>query len=565
MTSMPSSSSQGYTAETQSPALQAQTRAGPSGPPLPPQPPADLRPPQGDGTFSFDSLFGSGITSPSQEQPSGVASMTIPSGSSSRPLGQRQPLSHQQSLFDTNESDFLSSFLEGFESSWDFNPALPEGMPSFAAAAAQHSARNGTSNGSQYAGSEGKTPTSGGSGATVTSPALHQPNSAAFGRWNRGAAGSKRSTSRSHDWPTPPDPSQVHASSSAAFGEHLDEAEEGDQVVGGIGSKRGMVSSGSGRIGDEKRRGSVVTTSTAMLNGSGPADGHHLATFANSNGNMGGPQQPQQQPFPFQQHNPMMAPWTAHQHQHSQQGIGSYPAIPHHPMATAPSVPHANFSADVADQQQQQAGMRDSAGAAKRELLTEKEKRQNHILSEQRRRNHIREGFTELVALLDLGRLYGARGLGLSSGAGTGIEDEGLDDRTDVSSGEESDPEAAALAKARRKKAKSKRNAALNAAVAGGSSTGASRGKGKGRGRGGSAGGGAGSKSAVLFQAVDLIKWLEVRNATLEEECQDLEQAAGCGSEPAVPVSTASAAVPATNAVVEAEGAAPNTMASVAA
>ena len=138
----------------------------------------------------------------------------------------------------------------------------------------------------------------------------------------------------------------------------------------------------------------------------------------------------------------------------------------------------------------------------------EPEKRQHHIYSEQRRRINIREGFKELVELLEIGRGFGARGLGLAAGAGTGIEDEGLDDRSD----DEDDEEGSGLPP--RKKLGKGRNRKSNAAA---------RGKGKGRGRGGSAGGGAGSKSAVLFQAVDLLRWLQVRNAMIEEQCEKIE------------------------------------------
>lgn len=162
--------------------------------------------------------------------------------------------------------------------------------------------------------------------------------------------------------------------------------------------------------------------------------------------------------------------------------------------------------------------------------VPEAEKRQNHILSEQRRRGHIREAFKELVDMLEAGREFGARGLGLSSGAGTGIEDEGLDDRSDYESTLE---EEGASAAAKRRKAKAKRRAALEAARRAGASGKAvsaaivngSGGRGKGRGRGGSAGGGAGSKSAVLFQAVDLLHWLDGRNALLSQHVEELESA----------------------------------------
>lgn len=164
-----------------------------------------------------------------------------------------------------------------------------------------------------------------------------------------------------------------------------------------------------------------------------------------------------------------------------------------------------------------------------RELLSESEKRSNHILSEQRRRNHIREAFKELVDLLEAGRDFGARGLGLSSGAGTGIEDEGLDDRSDYESTLEDEEQSAAT---KRRKLKARRRAALEAARKAGATGHAAAaaflngsGRGKGRGRGGSAGGGAGSKSAVLFQTVDLLHWLNGRNEVLSKHVQELEEA----------------------------------------
>lgn len=164
-----------------------------------------------------------------------------------------------------------------------------------------------------------------------------------------------------------------------------------------------------------------------------------------------------------------------------------------------------------------------------RELLSESEKRSNHILSEQRRRNHIREAFKELVDLLEAGREFGARGLGLSSGAGTGIEDEGLDDRSDYESTLEDEEPSAAT---KRRKLKARRRAAVEAARKAGATGHAAAaaflngtGRGKGRGRGGSAGGGAGSKSAVLFQTVDLLHWLNGRNEVLSTHVQELEEA----------------------------------------
>lgn len=141
-------------------------------------------------------------------------------------------------------------------------------------------------------------------------------------------------------------------------------------------------------------------------------------------------------------------------------------------------------------------------------------KRRRHVVSEQRRRNQIREGFTHLAELLDTGRLYGARALGLNSGAGTGVEDEDLDDRTDA---EEDlslgcdEEEVQRRRKNAQRRARSRANAGKQA-------------RGRGRGRGGSAGC-AGSKSAVLFQVVDLLYWLEQRNAALRQDISVLSTA----------------------------------------
>ncbi|KAK0543682.1 hypothetical protein OC845_005992 [Tilletia horrida] len=273
-------------------------------------------------------------------------------------------------------------------------------------------------------------------------------------------------------------------------------------------------------------------------------------------------------------------------------------------------------------------GATGGVGSSRRELLTDSEKRQNHILSEQRRRNYIREGFKELVELLDLGRAAGAMGLGLGAAKGTGVEeelwaaaiangtageaayeeddrrhgvvpngraaganglhngargdedgdglggvaeeedeeDEGQEEEDDddqggprkrVATGSSSSAAAAAsttnddrprsragatrkdgtkLARSRSGTRKPSANAAANhvhigkngSKAGGGVQTlplplGSAGGKGKGRGRGGSAGGGAGSKSAVLFQAVDLIRWLSARNEDLESQCNALE------------------------------------------
>lgn len=290
----------------------------------------------------------------------------------------------------------------------------------------------------------------------------------------------------------------------------------------GTGSKRSFT---NGRVGEEKRRGSLAQVGSGFYQAQ--AHQHHQNFLPNQGAPVGASWMPAMDAgstqMTFGGGGLSQAGGPPQFHSHAQG----------HPPSTSSAAMRRNLGTGATKDSPDDSGS-NSNSTPKRELLTEKEKRQNHILSEQRRRNHIREGFTELVSLLDLGRLYGARGLGLSSGAGTGIEDEGLDDRTDVSSDEESDEEAAALAKARRKKARAKKNALLSAAASN-SGTGASRGRGKGRGRGGSAGGGAGSKSAVLFQAVDLIQWLEVRNAKLESECTTLEEESGLGSEPFMP------------------------------
>lgn len=139
-------------------------------------------------------------------------------------------------------------------------------------------------------------------------------------------------------------------------------------------------------------------------------------------------------------------------------------------------------------------------------------RRKRHILSEQRRRNQIREGFKGLSDLLDIGRGYGARALGLNAGAGTGVEDEELDDRTDT---EEDLMLGCDEEEVQRRKRNAQRRA-RSRAVQG------KQNRGRGRGRGGSAGG-AGSKSAVLFQVIDLLDWLDGRNAALAQDIAQLD------------------------------------------
>lgn len=152
-----------------------------------------------------------------------------------------------------------------------------------------------------------------------------------------------------------------------------------------------------------------------------------------------------------------------------------------------------------------------SARESKPEALTSG-RRQRHILSEQRRRNQAREAFQQLSELLAIGRTYGARALGLNSGAGTGVEDEELDDRTDT---EEDLLLCCDEEELQRRKRNAQRRARSRAVT--GKQT-----RGKGRGRGGSAGH-AGSKSAVLFQVIDLIDWLDGREEHLRRDIEVLE------------------------------------------
>lgn len=526
-----------------------------------PPPPPDFEPPPGHdgGAFSFNSLLG-GQGGPGgasfdqshypgqhlqqmqqQQQYPGMASAPMASGPAYHPHPQALKGnfgSSVQPLFEPSESDFLSNFLEGFESSWNFNPTLPDNMPSFAAAAQQ-------AGGNGYLGPLAKTPPPAALDGTLGNFSTPRgPNGNSNGNRRKSTA-KKNPLSPSHDGPSVQLQRGASAadSSFAAFGGHLNEMEdeEEDELDGGatsLGTKR----SSFARIkaGGPKRRGSL-----AHLDGGNATSGGHLVWPANAG--MQAPDANSRGPPPLLSHQtqpPMLhlqrVPPALSSSSSSIKARGSF---------QKQESPTSDSGGDTSTPSKDQLGSR-------RDLLTDKEKRQNHIMSEQRRRNHIREGFAELVSLLDLGRSYGARGLGLSSGAGTGIEDEGLDDRTDVSSDEESDEEAAALAKARRKKARAKRNALLAAAAAGGNgaaAAAAARGRGKGRGRGGSAGGGAGSKSAVLFQAVDLVKWLESRNESIEEECRLLEEEAGMGAGPVVEEgATAGAASGATKVVAAA-------------
>ncbi|KAM0746190.1 hypothetical protein T439DRAFT_350699 [Meredithblackwellia eburnea MCA 4105] len=119
-------------------------------------------------------------------------------------------------------------------------------------------------------------------------------------------------------------------------------------------------------------------------------------------------------------------------------------------------------------------------GKDRKTPLTESQKRSNHILSEQKRRNAIRSGFKDLVDLLQAGE------------AMSGVVVAGGMDEGDSTTGKK----------------------------AGGSGTG------RGRGRKGDAGAGA-SKSVVLDKAASYILWLERGNQGLLDEVKRVEGVLG--------------------------------------
>lgn len=412
----------------------------------------------------------------------------------------------------------LVNFLEGFE--WDFDPSLPEGMPSFSAAAAERAASAAESMGF---------PADFGSASANKDPMLHEgpavPTAARRlqNRTKTAAAASSASGSGSATASS----QSPHDTSSSATSPH-----------------------GSGR-GHQHHR-SLSNKSRSF---------HHEADLVNTafGGGLsewssnGASQQQQQQQHQMQNTYPQHAVHDnsatgskrhaghfvgdADEQTQAALALGSLtgmhaemfrmsagldtlnntdptkhaaaPQPPQPPTKPTPSMTKSASGKKLKTEHEDDEAQAD--GSSKRELLTESEKRQNHILSEQRRRNYIREGFKDLVVLLDDGRNFGARALGLSSGFGTGVEDEGLDDRSDI------DDVVDVLAVGRKKPPKKAKRAGPDGV----------RQRGKGRGRGGSAGGGAGSKSAVLFQAVDLIRWLDGKSKELTRQCEDLEQIAG--------------------------------------
>lgn len=127
------------------------------------------------------------------------------------------------------------------------------------------------------------------------------------------------------------------------------------------------------------------------------------------------------------------------------------------------------------------------SGNGKPVTLTESQKRSNHILSEQKRRNAIRIGFKDLVGLLLAGE--GASGIVLGSSSGDGDDDEG---------------------------------GAAGGAPAAKKRKGKGTGSGRGRGRRGDVSTNA-SKSVVLTHAASYILWLERGNMALEQEVKRVE------------------------------------------
>ncbi|PWN88669.1 hypothetical protein FA10DRAFT_268834 [Acaromyces ingoldii] len=472
-----------------------------SGQPMSGPPPPPFSPPAGGSLFSFDDIMAQPQIQHREPPEKQFQTHSQPHQHHSQPNHYPQ---HQDlgSLFNANESNFLTSFLSSFDG-FDFNPTLPADMPSFAnalekgaasltsaeTAMARHRRRNGPP--SNSAASPTK---STGSGATPTA-------GAAFGQALEGLS---------------------------------DDDEGADDVLSASRRKRGNNAASAMDVFPHLRQQQQHQQQQLQQH---PQHYHHQHHFDNgiygiypgsANNNQG--------------FDVSLATIGNGKKMKTEHGVSSTLSSPdtisqHHRRPS--SNPISQASPQHSSSAATAAAAAAAAAAAKKDLLSEGEKRQNHILSEQRRRNHIREAFKELVDLLEAGREFGARGLGLSSGAGTGIEDEGLDDRSDYESTLE-DEEASAASK--RRKAKAKRATAAAAAAQAqasaistqvGSSAAAAargsastRGRGKGRGRGGSAGGGAGSKSAVLFQAVDLLVWLQGKNEHLERHVSLLEQAA---------------------------------------
>lgn len=137
-------------------------------------------------------------------------------------------------------------------------------------------------------------------------------------------------------------------------------------------------------------------------------------------------------------------------------------------------------------------------GAGRAAPLTDSQKRSNHILSEQKRRNAIRSGFKDLVDFLVAGEAASGIILGPPGSSSQSLQQQ---QQQEAAAQAQADEEAAANGKKRKGK-----------------------GTGRGRGRRGDAGANA-SKSVVLTRAADYILWLERGNRALENEIERLEAA----------------------------------------
>lgn len=142
-------------------------------------------------------------------------------------------------------------------------------------------------------------------------------------------------------------------------------------------------------------------------------------------------------------------------------------------------------------------------GAGRAAPLTDSQKRSNHILSEQKRRNAIRSGFKDLVDFLVAGEAASGIILGPPGSSSQSLQQQ---QQQEAAAQAQADEEAAANGKKRKGK-----------------------GTGRGRGRRGDAGANA-SKSVVLTRAADYILWLERGNRALETEIERLEAAAAAAN-----------------------------------
>jgi len=471
---------------------------------LRPPPPPDFEP-SGPNMFDTDA-FASGTFSPF-----GIGT----------PSAGDKP-SHNNPLFDAKEKNLLVNFLEGFE--WDFDPSLPEGMPSFSAAAADRSA-------TAAAEAMGFPSDSGSAAASSRDPMLHQgPAMSAAARRlqtrTKAAAGVPSASSGSNSGSVTASSQSPHDTSSSATSPHGSnrsqqhprslsntksrafhrEADLVNTAFGGALSEWSLGAPASHQPPASQQHAIHDHSATGSKRhaghfGDGDADEQTQAALA-----LGSLTGMHAEMFRMSAGLDMVA--------HSNNPTQAPASQPPRPAAKSALIAKSASGKKLKvehEDEEDRLDRTDSSAPSKRELLTESEKRQNHILSEQRRRNYIREGFKDLVVLLDDGRNFGARALGLSSGFGTGVEDEGLDDRSDI------DDVVDVLSVGRKKPPKKTKKAGPDGV----------RQRGKGRGRGGSAGGGAGSKSAVLFQAVDLIRWLDGKSKELTQQCEALEQVAG--------------------------------------